>query len=60
MELEFKVRNQKMKEKAQKRKEQERILNKDLTNLQPAVRETFERMQAKILKEWENDSLFRE
>ncbi|KAF5198131.1 hypothetical protein FRX31_012282 [Thalictrum thalictroides] len=55
MELELKERNQKMKEKAQKRKEQERILNKDLTNLQPAVRETFERMQAKILKEWEND-----
>ncbi|KAL6546829.1 hypothetical protein OROMI_022550 [Orobanche minor] len=60
MELEFKERNQKMKEKAQKRKEQERILNKDLTNLQPAVRETFERMQAKILKEWENDTLFSE
>ncbi|KAL6494195.1 hypothetical protein OROGR_030995 [Orobanche gracilis] len=59
-ELEFKERNQKLKEKAQKRKEQERILNKDLTNLQPAVRETFERMQAQILKEWEKDDILGE
>lgn len=65
MEIEFKERDQKLKEEAQKRKEkekkrknQERLLNQDLNKLQPVLREAFERMQAEILKEWENDGLF--
>ncbi|KAL6578968.1 hypothetical protein OROMI_009184 [Orobanche minor] len=37
--------------RALKRKEQERILDKDLTRLAPNVREKYEMMQAQILKE---------
>lgn len=53
MEMEFK-------KEVQKRKEQERILNRDLSKLQPALRKAVERMQAQILKEWEDDGLFGE
>lgn len=60
MEIKLKERNQKMKEKTQKRKEQERILEKDLTKLRPNLRETFQKMQAQILKEWENDNFLGE
>ncbi|KAL6505640.1 hypothetical protein OROHE_023019 [Orobanche hederae] len=48
----------KFKERALKRKEQERILDKDLTRLAPNVREKYEMMQAQILKEWEKDGFF--
>ncbi|KAL5720819.1 hypothetical protein ACHQM5_013451 [Ranunculus cassubicifolius] len=59
-EIGLKERNQKMKEKAQKRKEQERILEKDLSKLAPNVRVKYETMQAQILKEWEKDGFFGE
>ncbi|KAL5728008.1 hypothetical protein ACHQM5_001137 [Ranunculus cassubicifolius] len=59
-EIELKERNQKMKEKAQKRKEQERILEKDLTKLTLNVRVKYETMQAHILKEWEKEGFFGE
>ncbi|KAL5711986.1 hypothetical protein ACHQM5_014202 [Ranunculus cassubicifolius] len=52
LELEFKERNQKLKEKVQRQKDQERIMNKDLTNLDPSLRQHFEKIQANILKEW--------
>ncbi|KAL5709323.1 hypothetical protein ACHQM5_020027 [Ranunculus cassubicifolius] len=60
VEIELKERNQKMKEKAQKRKEQERILEKDLTKLAPNVQVLYETMQAQIVKEWEKDGFFGE
>ncbi|KAL6504327.1 hypothetical protein OROGR_026250 [Orobanche gracilis] len=47
-----------LKRKALKRKEDERILGKDLSKLAPNVRLKFEVMQAKILKEWEEDGSF--
>ena len=47
-----------MKEKAQKRQEQDRILNQDVNKLPLALCLTFEIYQAQILKEWENDGLF--
>ncbi|KAL6578424.1 hypothetical protein OROMI_010752 [Orobanche minor] len=59
-EIELKEKNQKMKEKAYKRKEQERILEKDLTKLTPNVRKKYEAMQAQIIKEWEKDGFFGE
>ncbi|KAK2661080.1 hypothetical protein Ddye_007613 [Dipteronia dyeriana] len=47
-----------MKEKAQKRQEQDRILNQDVNKLPQALRSTFEIYQAQVLKEWKNDGLF--
>ncbi|KAL6515287.1 hypothetical protein OROHE_018919 [Orobanche hederae] len=41
-----------------KRKEEERILGKDLSKLAPNVRVKFEMMQEKILKQWEKDGSF--
>ncbi|KAM7509924.1 hypothetical protein LguiB_008799 [Lonicera macranthoides] len=50
----------KFKKEVQKRKDQERILNRDLSKLQLVLREAIERMQAQIFKEWESDGLFGE
>lgn len=54
----LKEETQKSKQKAYKRKEQERILNTNLEKLQPVLRIAYEKMQAQILKEWENEGLF--
>ncbi|KAL6577432.1 hypothetical protein OROMI_011708 [Orobanche minor] len=54
-EIKLKERNQLMKEKTQKRRDQERILVTNLSNLTPSVRSFYEVMEANILKEWEND-----
>ncbi|KAL6523549.1 hypothetical protein OROGR_017152 [Orobanche gracilis] len=54
-EMKLKERNQLMKEKAQKRRDQERILVTNLFDLTPIVRSAYEIMQANILKEWEKD-----
>ncbi|RZC87628.1 hypothetical protein C5167_036169 [Papaver somniferum] len=63
-ELELKEKDQQLKEEAQrqkqklgKRKECERIMTTDLTPLQPAIRKVYEQMQAKIIKEWEEEGL---
>ncbi|KAI3925656.1 hypothetical protein MKW92_053548, partial [Papaver armeniacum] len=63
-ELELKEKSQQLKEEAQrqkeklgKRKECERIMTTDLTPLQPAIRKVYEQMQAKIIKEWEEEGL---
>ncbi|KAI3852148.1 hypothetical protein MKX03_015608, partial [Papaver bracteatum] len=63
-ELELKENAQQLKEEAQrqkqklgKRKECERIMTTDLTPLQPAIRKVYEQMQAKIIKEWEEEGL---
>ncbi|CAH9081016.1 unnamed protein product [Cuscuta epithymum] len=47
-----------LKEKGQRRQNQNRIMNQDLSKLSPFVRASYEYMQAKILKEWDNDGLF--
>ncbi|KAL6574350.1 hypothetical protein OROHE_001254 [Orobanche hederae] len=46
------------KKQTQKRKDQERILDKDLSRLAPNLRKKYEQMQAQILKEWEKDGYF--
>ncbi|KAL6567986.1 hypothetical protein OROGR_001654 [Orobanche gracilis] len=56
-EIKLKERNQLMKEKAQKRIDQERILVTNLSELTPSVRSAYEIMQANILKEWEKEGL---
>ncbi|CAH9137762.1 unnamed protein product [Cuscuta epithymum] len=47
-----------LKEKAQRRQYQNRIMNQDLRKLSPSVRACYDVMQEKILKEWESDGLF--
>ncbi|KAI3973548.1 hypothetical protein MKW92_047903, partial [Papaver armeniacum] len=37
------------------RKEEERILNKDLEKMQPALRKAYKIIQARILKKWKED-----
>ncbi|KAL6517609.1 hypothetical protein OROMI_033310 [Orobanche minor] len=56
-EIKLKERNQLMKEKAQKRRDQKRILLTNLSELAPSVRSAYEIMQANILKEWEKEGL---
>ncbi|KAL6535289.1 hypothetical protein OROMI_026663 [Orobanche minor] len=57
-EIELKKSNHVMKQKALKRQEEERILEKDLSKLSPNVRRKYEIMQSRILKEWEKDGYF--
>ncbi|KAL2551015.1 Cysteine synthase [Forsythia ovata] len=54
----MKMKDQELRERSQKRREQERIMNQDLSKLPPTVRASYEIYQAQILKEWENDGLF--
>ncbi|KAL2490700.1 putative LRR receptor-like serine/threonine-protein kinase [Abeliophyllum distichum] len=54
----LKIKDQELRERAQKRQEQHRIINQDIGKLTPALRQTYEIYQAKILKEWENEDLF--
>ncbi|KAL2543772.1 NAM-associated domain-containing protein [Forsythia ovata] len=48
----------KLRERAQRRQEQERIMNQDLSKLSPTVRASYEIFQGQILKEWEIEGLF--
>ncbi|KAL2503598.1 NAM-associated domain-containing protein [Abeliophyllum distichum] len=57
-EIELKEKAQKLRERAQRRQEQERIMNQDLTKLSPNVRASYEIFQGQILKEWESEGLF--
>ncbi|GER38023.1 serine/threonine-protein phosphatase 4 regulatory subunit 4 [Striga asiatica] len=52
-------REMEKKMKEQRRKCQERVMNQDLSKLTPVARASYEAMQAKILKEWENDEIFK-
>ncbi|RZC77287.1 hypothetical protein C5167_001445 [Papaver somniferum] len=56
--LELKQRAQALKEKMEKRKDDERILDTDLNKLQPMLRDALKKRQARILKEWEKEGLF--
>ncbi|GER41345.1 WD repeat-containing protein 65 [Striga asiatica] len=51
----LKMKDQELKENAQRRRDQEIIMNQDVTKLSPAMRETIELYRVQILKEWEND-----
>ncbi|KAL2522014.1 uncharacterized protein Fot_25937 [Forsythia ovata] len=57
-EIELKEKAQKLRERAQRRQEQERIMNQDLSKLPPTVRASYEIFQGQILKEWEIEGLF--
>ncbi|KAL2545031.1 glutathione S-transferase T2-like [Forsythia ovata] len=48
----LKIKDQELRERAQKRQEQDHIMNQDISKLIPALQKTYE------LKEWENDDLF--
>ncbi|KAL2554339.1 glutathione S-transferase T2-like [Forsythia ovata] len=52
-EIELKEKAQRLRERAQMRQEQERIMNQDLNKLSPTVRASYE-----ILKKWEIEGLF--
>ncbi|CAH9142463.1 unnamed protein product [Cuscuta epithymum] len=72
-EIELKENDQKLKEKAQKSRDEDRamkleqerrqdqrcILNQDLSKLSESVRTSYEIMQTEILKEWKKDGLFK-
>ncbi|GER40340.1 glutathione S-transferase THETA 2 [Striga asiatica] len=51
----LKIKDQELKEKAQRRHDQEFIMNQDVTKLSPTMRETIEIYRVQILKEWENE-----
>ncbi|CAH9075813.1 unnamed protein product [Cuscuta europaea] len=53
-EIELKEHNQKMRDRAQQRADQERIMHLDLSKHPSTVRAKYEIVQAEILKEWES------
>ncbi|KAI3973010.1 hypothetical protein MKX01_019668 [Papaver californicum] len=57
--MKLKEEAQMSKKKAYTRKKLERISNTDLESLQPALRTAYEKWQTQILKEWQNEGLFR-